>query len=98
MVDRGMTIQVIETRKVEWPKAYKNATEKYAGQVKIAEDGRDIMNYVAGAPFPAIDANDPLAGFKVMWNHEHSPAVIDNAGTTFVADVVDSSGSSEPNL
>ena len=94
MVDRGMTIQVIATRKVEWPKAYKEATEKYAAQVKIAEDGRDIMNYVAGAPFPAIDANDPLAGFKVMWNHEHSPAVIDNAGTTFVAEVVDSSGSS----
>jgi len=94
MVERGMTIQVIETRKVAWPQAYKEATEKYAAQVKIAEDGRDIMNYIAGAPFPAIDINDPLAGFKVMWNHEHSPAVIDNAGTTFVADVVDSSGSS----
>jgi len=95
MVERGMTIQVIETRKVQWPKAYKEATEKYAGQVKIAEDGRDIMNYVAGAPFPAIDANDPLAGFKVMWNHEHSPAVIDNAGTTFVAEVVNSNGISD---
>ena len=94
MVERGMIIQVIETRKVAWPQAYKEATEKYAAQVKIAEDGRDIMNYIAGAPFPAIDMNDPLAGFKVMWNHEHSPAVIDNAGTTFVADVVDSSGSS----
>lgn len=94
MVERGMAIQVIETRKVEWPKAYKDATEKYAGQVKIADDGGDISNYVAGAPFPAIDANDPLAGFKVMWNHEHSPAIIDNAGTTFVADVMDGSGSS----
>ena len=94
MVERGMIIQVIETRKVAWPQAYKEATEKYAAQVKIAEDGRDIMNYIAGAPFPAIDMNDPLAGFKVTWNPEHSPAVIDNAGTTFVADVVDSSGSS----
>jgi len=34
--------------------------------VKIAEDGRDIANYVAGAPFPAIDINDPLAGYKII--------------------------------
>jgi hypothetical protein len=95
MVEQGMTIQVIETKRVEWPKAYKEATEKYAAQVKISEDGRDITNYIAGCPFPAIDVNDPLAGFKVMWNHEQSPAVIDNAGTTFVAEVVNSKGSSD---
>jgi hypothetical protein len=95
MVEHGMSIQVIETKRVEWPKAYKEATEKYAAQVIIAEDGRDIANYIAGSPFPAIDVNDPLAGFKVMWNHEQSPAVIDNAGTTFVSEVVNSKGSSD---
>jgi hypothetical protein len=95
MVERGMTIQVIETRRVEWPKAYKEATEKYAAQVKIADDGRDIANYVAGCPFPTIDTNDPLAGYKVMWNHEQSPAVIDNAGASFIAEVVNSQGTSD---
>jgi Protein of unknown function (DUF1329) len=66
MVERGMSMPIIETRKVEWPRAYREATEKYAAQVKIADDGRDIANYVAGAPFPAIDINDPLAGYKIM--------------------------------
>lgn len=94
MVEQGMPMQVIETRKVEWPRAYREATEKYAAQVRIAEDGRDISNYIAGCPFPAIDINDPLAGYKVMWNHEQSPAVIDNAGTTFTSEVVDSTGKS----
>jgi hypothetical protein len=94
MVEQGMPIQVIEARRVEWPKAYKEATEKYAAQVRIAEDGGDIANYIAGCPFPAIDVNDSLAGYKVMWNHEQSPAVIDNAGTTFVSEVVDSNGES----
>jgi uncharacterized protein DUF1329 len=50
---------------------------------------------VAGAPFPAIDINDPLAAYKIMWNHEQSPAVIDNAGTTFTAEIVSSQGKSE---
>jgi hypothetical protein len=95
MVEQGMPMQIIATKKVEWPKAYREATEKYAAQVQIAEDGRDISNYIAGCPFPNIDPNDPLAGFKVMWNHEQSPAVIDNAGTTFVSEVVNSQGKSD---
>lgn len=95
MVECGMPMQIIETKRVEWPQAYKEATEKYAAQVKIADDGRDISNYVAGCPFPAIDSNDSLAGYKVMWNHEQSPAVTDNAGTTFTADVVNSQGETD---
>ena len=52
LVEQGMPIPVIETRKIEWPKAYREATEKYAAQVKLSADGRDIYNYVAGSPFP----------------------------------------------
>jgi hypothetical protein len=95
MVEQGMPMSIIATKKVEWPKAYREATEKYSAQVRIAEDGRDISNYIAGCPFPNIDPNDPLAGFKVMWNHEQSSAVIDNAGTTFISEVVNSQGKSD---
>lgn len=95
MVERGMSISVIETRKVEWPRAYREATEKYSAQVQIAADGREITNYIAGAPFPTIDINDPLAGYKIMWNHKQSPAVTDNAGTAFTAEVVGSQGRSD---
>ena len=73
MVEQGMPMQVGETKPVEWPTAYKDATEKYAAQVRISKDGGDIANYIAGCPFPTIDINDPLAGYKVMWNHEQSP-------------------------
>ena len=52
-VGQGMPMKVIDYKKIEWPKAFKEATEKYSGQVKISADGRDIFNYVAGAPFPA---------------------------------------------
>jgi len=42
--------------------------------------------------FPAIDLNDPLAGFKIMWNYEQNPYIIDNTGTTFINELVDSKG------
>jgi hypothetical protein len=65
-VQQGMQIKVIPYRKVELPKLYKEATEKYAAQVQLSPDGREIFNYVAGLPFPTIDPNDPLAGFKII--------------------------------
>ena len=95
MVEQGMPIQVIETKPVRWPQAYSQATEQYAGQVKLAEDGRDLINYVAGCPFPKIDINDPMAGFKVMWNREQSPAIIDNLGANVLLEFVSSTGAIE---
>lgn len=44
---------VVVPEKVAWPKAYKEATDKYSGQVKLSADGRELYNYVAGAPFPS---------------------------------------------
>ena len=38
--------------KIAWPKAYKEATEKYSSQVKLTPDGLDVEDYVAGLPFP----------------------------------------------
>lgn len=95
LVERGMPIPVIATKKVEWPKAYREATEKYSGQVKLSADGRDIYNYVAGCPFPKVDLNDPLAGFKLMWNHEQRPYIIDNIGTEWLTELVNSKGEIE---
>jgi hypothetical protein len=79
-VRNGMVIPVGEYRKYEWPPKYKEATEKYSSQVKLSQDGRDIENYVAGAPFPNVDANDPQAAVKWMWNHEQKTPYTDNVG------------------
>jgi hypothetical protein len=48
---------------------YQEATEKYAGQTGVAEDGT-LLNYVAGQPFPnaSLDPADSLAGLKAAWN------------------------------
>ena len=70
-IQHGFPLTIGETRHIEWPRAYKDATEKYAPQVKLAPDGLTLRNYVAGQPFPAIDPKDPQFAIKVMWNYEH---------------------------
>jgi Protein of unknown function (DUF1329) len=70
-IKRGFPITITETKRVEWPKAYKEATEKYAPQVKLSADGLTVQNYVAGQPFPNVDPKDPQFALKVMWNYEY---------------------------
>ncbi|HZP40897.1 MAG TPA: DUF1329 domain-containing protein [Candidatus Binatia bacterium] len=70
-IRHGFPINIVETRRVEWPKAYKEATEKYSGQVKLSPDGLTLQNYVAGQPFPNIDPKDPQIALKIMWNYDY---------------------------
>ena len=92
MVGQGMRVQVVATQQVDWPQAYKDATEWYAGQVEIAPDGRAISNYVAGAPFPVIDLTDQLAPYKLMWNNKLPPYIIDNMGGHVTAHTINREG------
>jgi hypothetical protein len=70
-VRRGMALRVIAARTIEAPVAYRDATERFAPQVRLASDGLTLQNYVAGLPFPVIDPSDPQAAVKVMWNSEY---------------------------
>ncbi|HUI25402.1 MAG TPA: DUF1329 domain-containing protein [Candidatus Kryptonia bacterium] len=77
-VEHGMTITVVPTKKVEWPRAYREATEAHAGQVRFSADGSALENYVAGMPFPDIDVNAPDAAMKIMWNYQYKPVITDD--------------------
>jgi hypothetical protein len=72
-VTQGMTMKIVEPKAIGWPKAYKEATEKFASQVKLAENGLSLSGHVAGAPFPKIDDADPKIALKIMWNYEYRP-------------------------
>ncbi len=95
MVERGMPMPIIATKKVAWPQAYQEATAKYAGQVKLAADGKELYDYVAGCPFPTVDINDPLAGFRVMWNHAQGPHNLDSMGTDLLGELINHRGEVE---
>ncbi len=77
-IQHGMVLKIAPYKKIEWNAPYKEATEKYAGQVKLAPDGRSLQGHVAGLPFPNIDPNDPNVALKIMWNYEYKPFVTDD--------------------
>ena len=95
MVERGMTIDIVASKAVRWPKAYRTATDAYHRDVRLSADGRRLINYRAGCPFPTIDINDPLAGFQVMWNTEQPPYSIDNRGASLTAQLINRAGQVE---
>ena len=48
---------------VEPLREYVAATEKYSSTVKLGPNG-ELLNYLAGRPFPNFDRNDPQSGPK----------------------------------
>ena len=68
-VKNGMTMKIVPTERIDWPPPYKEATEKYASQVRLTTDRRSLVGYVAGQPFPLLDPNDPDVATKIVWNY-----------------------------
>ena len=82
-VQRGMTMKIVPAERVEWPPPYKEATEKYSAQVRLSSDHRSVAGYVAGQPFPFVDANDPYAAEKIVWNNAFRPISTDDYDLRF---------------
>ena len=83
LASHGMRMNIVPTERVDWPPPYKDATEKYASQVRLSNDHRSVLGYVAGQPFPLIDANDPTVGTKIVWNNVFRPISSDDYDLRF---------------
>lgn len=66
-IKSGYTLQIKPTKIYQPLKEYAEATEKYSGKVRLGPDG-ELLNYVAGQPFPKFDESDPQIGQKLAWN------------------------------
>jgi Protein of unknown function (DUF1329) len=80
LVKQGMEMKITPTTHLDWPPPYKDATERYSPQVSLTSDG-ELKGYVAGLPFPLVDANDPQAAMKIMWNFTFRPLSTDDIDT-----------------
>ncbi len=77
-VEHGMQMKIVPSQRIDWPPPYKDATEKYAAQVRLSQDHRSVVGYVAGQPFPMIDVNDPYVATKIIWNIVFRPITSDD--------------------
>ncbi len=60
------SISVQETTDLQLRQAFIDATFQHHRGVVVGEG--ELQNYVAGRPFPALNADDPQAGLKAVWN------------------------------
>ena len=60
------SISVQETTDLQLRQAFIDATLQHHRGVVVGEG--ELQNYVAGRPFPALNADDPQAGLKAVWN------------------------------
>ncbi len=82
-VSQGMSMKIIPSERIDWPPPYRDATEKYSGQVRLSNDHRSVIGYVAGQPFPLIDTNDPYVANKIIWNNVFRPITTDDYDLRF---------------
>jgi Protein of unknown function (DUF1329) len=82
-VSHGMQLKITPAERVDWPPPYKDATEKYSAQVRLSQNHKSIVGYVAGQPFPLIDPNDPDVAEKIVWNNVFRPITTDDYDLRF---------------
>lgn len=85
-IDRGVKVTVGEYKKINLPEPVQAATEQYAAQVKMGEDGTHVLDHVAGIPFPDVKATDEFAAAKLMFNYEASIVTDDLDARNFDCD------------
>lgn len=86
IVKRGFTIRVVAPKPVRFTPPFTEATAKYSSQVELGTDATQLLNHVAGLPFPRVDANDPMAATKHMFNFSAAIAVDDSDIRNFDCD------------
>jgi hypothetical protein len=77
LVTRGVPVRVVSSSRLDWPPPYRVATERYSSPVSLSADGA-LNGYVAGLPFPPLDANDPAIATKNIWNYTYRPMYSDD--------------------
>ena len=82
-VQKGMSMHIVPAERCDWPPPYKDATEKYSAQVRLTDDHRSLIGYVAGQPFPLLDPNDPTVATKIVWNNVFRPITTDDYDLRF---------------
>lgn len=53
---------------------YVEATVRHAGEPDLDSEPGELSGYLAGRPFPTLDAQDPQAGVKAAWNMRYGYA------------------------
>lgn len=80
--DYSLTMRLEKTTEVKLPSHYWSVSEQNKGKAKLSADGKSVTGYAAGIPFMDVSVDDPMAGWKLQWNHFYANPLI---GDSWVA-------------
>jgi hypothetical protein len=66
-IKKGYSFKIKPPTVSKTPNEYSAATEAFSPQVKLSSNG-ELVNYVAGLPFPTFNAKESQVGQKLAWN------------------------------
>lgn len=66
--EKGLTMKLKHSKPHPKDPKWVAATNRNLEEVTLDDATNQVNGWLAGAPFPAIDLQDPKAGIKVMWN------------------------------
>ncbi|MGZ9126094.1 MAG: DUF1329 domain-containing protein, partial [Candidatus Binatia bacterium] len=66
-IKSGYSFKIKSPKIAKPPKEYIAATANFSPQVKLGANG-ELLNYVAGSPFPEVAPSDPQIALKLIWN------------------------------
>ncbi|HYB98796.1 MAG TPA: DUF1329 domain-containing protein [Candidatus Limnocylindrales bacterium] len=66
---RGARLRIVAPKPMPLEPARAEATQRYHAQVKLSDDKTELLNYVAGIPFPFVTADEADAATKLMHNN-----------------------------
>jgi hypothetical protein len=97
--NRIMTLGAPGEKSLANPPDFQAASRANRGQFALAPDGQLVdantgapPAYVMGLPFPDIDASDPQAGAKIVWNYFYSTWYRGNSHFLTTLEMLDRSG------
>ena len=92
LVKQGMMMKIVPTGISTGRRPTKTPPSDIRRRSRSAPDG-ELKSYVAGLPFPLVDANDPNAATKIMWNFQFRPLHTDDLDSRGIEAVSHRAGS-----
>ncbi|MCU7817253.1 MAG: DUF1329 domain-containing protein [Candidatus Thiodiazotropha sp. (ex Lucinoma kastoroae)] len=74
--DFDMVMRLEKSTEVKFPSHYWDAGKANQGKATLGADGKSVEGFVAGIPFADITQDDPMAGWKLEWNHFYANPLI----------------------
>lgn len=83
--EHDLVMRLENTTEVKFPAHYWDVSKSNQGTAQLGADGKSVEGYTAGIPFMNVEQDDPLAGWKLQWNHFYANPLIGDSWVAYAS-------------